>query len=158
MRYAEIVMIQGEEGRELTDALYAVEGVVVHGATAETIAAAIEHLTQWESGDEPEYDDEEVPLPWGTDDDIWVEGGYVLGAHRGLGYISLARVLDFTIRTTPQQMIGHGPTGYIEATVVHEPSGRVVTRESAGNEGRAIALASQRLDEMIHERIAEKRR
>lgn len=93
MKYAEIVMIQGVEGNTLTDRLYNVEGVLAHGATQETITEAVEYLAQWDTGDSPEYDSEEVPVAWGADD-MWYEGDYILSANLGLGYISLAKKLN----------------------------------------------------------------
>lgn len=87
MAYEQIVMIQGEEGRTLVDALYDVDGVVAHGATEESIDAAVAHLSQWDYGDNP-VDDSPA---WGTSDDVWEHAGYVLSANLGLGYIALAR-------------------------------------------------------------------
>lgn len=90
-KYIDIVMVQGEEGRELTDKLYNVEGVVAHGVTSESINAMIEHLSQWETADSPATEAKEYPS-WGSNDDIHTVGWYVLSANLGLGYVALARI------------------------------------------------------------------
>lgn len=87
--FASIVFVQGEEGREVTDALFNVEGVVQHGATDESVAEAIRYLSDWEHEDLMEWSE---TAPWGSQDDTWEQDGYVLAANSGLGYASLQLV------------------------------------------------------------------
>ena len=91
--YEEIVFIQGDEARALVDALFDVEGVVAHGATQQSITAAVEILAQYDGDDNVLYDVEKTPVPWSHDDKTWVEGQYILSAHLGLGHISLAKII-----------------------------------------------------------------
>ena len=88
MRYAEIVFMQGDEGRELTDSLCNVEGVVAHGATAKSITETIEYLSQWDMG---EYHDIREDTGAGAYDTVVEEGDYVLTYNLGLGYVGLMR-------------------------------------------------------------------
>lgn len=101
MIYAEIVMIQGEEGREYADRLFNVDGVVAHGATAESIEMIARELSNWDDGEMDGvtvYDSEEVPLAWTPDDKSWEEDWqgttYILSGNLGLGHVSLARKIS----------------------------------------------------------------
>lgn len=82
--FVSIVFAQGDEGREITDGLYA-DGI----ATEESILATFRHLLQWETGDEEVIDDE--PQHGASDEVFELPGGYVLTANRGLGYVGLER-------------------------------------------------------------------
>jgi len=90
MKYADIVFMQGDEGREVVDKLCNVEGVVAHGATAESITATIAHLSQWDFGDESEHTLRE-DIGAGFDDRVVEEGDYVLSWNLGIGYVGLYR-------------------------------------------------------------------
>lgn len=90
MAVASIIFLQGEEGREITDKLYDVEGVVARGATEESIAAAVEYLTQWDYG---EYHNVTEEAQHGTQDDVWELGKYTLTANLGLGYVGLSKTI-----------------------------------------------------------------
>lgn len=90
-RYVRIVFLDGDEGRDRTDELYNVEGVVNHGATAESITGAIGYLTGWDYADADDVHDERTA---GANDDTWQEGEYILTANSGLGYIGLERVIE----------------------------------------------------------------
>lgn len=85
-----IVFMQGDEGREVVDQLCNVEGVVAHGITVESVYAAVEHLKQWDYGDESEHSPEERE-PWGPHDEITQMDDYTLSWHLGLGYVGLYR-------------------------------------------------------------------
>lgn len=99
--YLPIVMIQGEEGRELADKLYNVEGVVSHGITQDSAAHMFDHLQQWDTGDdvpstfEPEWGSSD-DLTWSdsTFDGIPIIGSYVISSNLGLGYVSLSKVVE----------------------------------------------------------------
>jgi hypothetical protein len=93
VQYANIVFMQGDEGRELVDSLCQVEGVVAHGATAESITQTIEYLAQWDFGTESEYDIREE-IGAGTHDTTVEEGEYVLTWNLGLGYVGLMRKME----------------------------------------------------------------
>jgi hypothetical protein len=88
-RYASVVFLDGEEGRELVDMLTRTDGVVVHGATEETIATTATYLAQWDYADELDWWPAE---PWGSSDHTATVGRYVLAWNVGLGYVSLTRV------------------------------------------------------------------
>lgn len=88
--YANIVFMQDDEGREVVDSLCNVEGVVAHGATAESIMKTIEYLSQWDYGDESEYDIREE-IGAGTNDTVVEYDEYVLTYNLGLGYVGLMR-------------------------------------------------------------------
>ena len=90
MAVASIIFLHGEEGREIADKLYDVEGVVARGATKESIAAAVEYLTQWDYG---EYHDVTEDAQHGTQDDVWELGKYTLTANLGLGYVGLSKTI-----------------------------------------------------------------
>lgn len=95
MSFRRVVFIDGDEGREIVDRLTNTEGVVMRGATAETIAATIEHLSQWDNETGEVTDD----LGAGLHDrreDCDCGCGYVLTWHPGLGYVALAVNLDTT--------------------------------------------------------------
>ncbi len=93
--YQEIVFLQGDEAHEVLDKLCHVEGVVVHGATAESTIEAAEYLMQWDDGEGPQFDYD--PADWSMDtveefEDTKYEGqGYVMAYNVGHGYISLQR-------------------------------------------------------------------
>lgn len=87
----QIVYLDGEEGREIVDALYSVEGVVAHGRTAESISAAVDHLASWEAPGDAEITTE---IPWGSADQVDRLGDYFLSSNLGLGYVALARVVN----------------------------------------------------------------
>jgi hypothetical protein len=92
-KYMDIVFLQGDEGREVADRLFTVEGACAHGITAESAEEAVEYLSQWDYGDDDgELRDE---LPAGSNDAvIFADGGeYVLTAHLGLGYVGLSRIV-----------------------------------------------------------------
>lgn len=89
--YADVVFLDGEEGREVTDALFNVEGVVAHGVTEESIAAAFEYLKQWDYGDN--YGEMRDEIPAGSQDLVIIRVGYVMSANLGLGYVGLSRII-----------------------------------------------------------------
>jgi N6-adenosine-specific RNA methylase IME4 len=93
MRYANIVFMQGEEGHEVVDKLCNVEGVVAHGATAESITETIEYLSQWDFGTESEHDIRDS-IGAGTHDTVVEEGEYVLTYNLGHGYVGLMRKVE----------------------------------------------------------------
>lgn len=89
-RYVSIVFMDGDEGREVVDALTNTEGVLVHGPTERTLAEAVEHLSQWDNGEDEESKTTAEPA-WGPHDHIAYVGGYILAWNTGLGYVSLNR-------------------------------------------------------------------
>jgi hypothetical protein len=93
-KYMDIVFLQGDDGREVADRLFNVEGVVAHGITAESAREAVEYLSQWDYGDNDGELREEPPA--GTEDAIvYADGGeYVLTANLGLGYVGLSRIVS----------------------------------------------------------------
>lgn len=103
MRYVDIVFLQGndDEERDVVDRLYGREGtsILYYGVTAESIEATVEHLLQWETGDEGLVDTEpHTHGPWGTLDDVFhttdADTCLVLSANNGLGYAGLIRIID----------------------------------------------------------------
>ena len=90
MAVASIVFIDGEEGRELTDKLYNVEGVVAHGITEESVTEAVEYLKQWDMGEYDTVTDEEQH---GSRDDVMDHHEYTLSANLGLGYLALSKTI-----------------------------------------------------------------
>ena len=95
-RYARIVFLQGEEADEVLDKLERWEGgnsVVYHGHTDETVAAAVEHLAQWDFGDESEHDVHDEPAA-GPHDRTETVGDYVMSWNLGLSYVGLERKVD----------------------------------------------------------------
>lgn len=90
-KYSHIVFMQDDEGSEVVDRLTrCTDGFTVYGPTAETIAEAIEYLSQWDYGDD--YDVRDEPSA-GTSDDTVREGEYLLTWNTGLGYVGLERVI-----------------------------------------------------------------
>jgi len=89
-RYVNIVFMQGDEGRDVVDKLANVEDIMVRGATAESIAQAVEYLSQWDYGDDDIRDD----IGAGSDDTVVEHGGYVLTYNVGLGYVGLLRPIE----------------------------------------------------------------
>jgi hypothetical protein len=77
-----IIYLQGDEAAEALDILYA-DG----GPTAESIAATMAHLAQWDYGDAGEAHDVD-PDPYNS----VREGDYLMSWHYGLTWISLDRV------------------------------------------------------------------
>lgn len=91
--FAHIVYLAGDEASPVIDALYERESatsVVYHGPSDESVAAAIQTLSDWDYGD---YGDVSRDLGNGSADDVFYVGPYVLTSHLGLGYVSLSRVL-----------------------------------------------------------------
>jgi hypothetical protein len=86
--FTNVVFMQGDEGREVADRLFNVEGVVAHGIDSESAAEAVEYLRQWDYGDN---DDTSEELGNGTDDVVVFHDGYILTANLGLGYVGLSR-------------------------------------------------------------------
>jgi len=91
MKYVDIVFMQGDEGREVVDRLCNVEGILAHGATAESIAEAIEYLSQWDYGDDDNVRDDTGA---GTNDTTVEDDTYVLSWNLGLGYVGLLRKME----------------------------------------------------------------
>lgn len=91
-RYAEIIFDQGDEAAEVIDRLENIEdGWLVHGATEETIAAAIEHLLQWDYGEEPHTF---IEHPTGNHREREaIVGDLLLTWHLDLGYVALYRAV-----------------------------------------------------------------
>lgn len=86
--YATVVFMQGDEAYEVTDKLLNVEGVVMHGATEESVSEAIAYLSQWGMGEDMTWSES---APWGQQDHVWEAEGYILTASRGGGFVSLNR-------------------------------------------------------------------
>ena len=92
MTYTTVVFMQGEEAWSVIDKLENTEGVVRHGETAETIATAVEYLSQWDYGtetDDTETRDGEPALYPGDKDAK--HGGYTLVWNPQIGHVSLTR-------------------------------------------------------------------
>ena len=87
--YQDIVFMQGEEGREVVDKLCNVDGVVAHGATRESIERAIEHLSQWDFGDENPSPVVPAAVPLYDGDRDARMNGYVIVWNLGLGTVAL---------------------------------------------------------------------
>lgn len=90
MAYADIVFLQEgvqEDTQWAVDVLYNNEGIISYGVTEESLAATLEYLKQWEYGEEAVTDRD----PWGTSDDVFHIGEYVITANNGLGYVGLLR-------------------------------------------------------------------
>lgn len=87
-----VVFMDGEEGREVVHRLTNTDGVLVMGATEETIQETAEYLALWDYGEDHSLSDSE---PWGRYDDtaeVTVSGtDYILAWNTGLGYVSLQR-------------------------------------------------------------------
>lgn len=93
-KYANIVFMQDEEGREVVDKLCHVDGgVVAYGPTDQSITEAIAYLAQWDYGTESEHDIRE-DIGAGTHDTTVEEGEYVLTWNLGLGYVGLMRKVE----------------------------------------------------------------
>lgn len=99
MRFSNIVFIQDGEDGDQADILFNVEGIVAHGVTAESFAAVLEYLKQWDSGEDFDVTD---TLPAGSSDTVLFEddanpyrdGAYIISANLGLGYVGLSRVIN----------------------------------------------------------------
>jgi len=92
MTYTTVVFMQGEDAWSVIDGLENTEGVVMHGETAETIATAVEYLSQWDDGtetDDTETRDGELVLYPG--DKGTEHGGYTLVWNPQIGHVSLTR-------------------------------------------------------------------
>ena len=76
--YIEIVFFQGSEADEPLDILE------VKGEEA-----CMEYCKQWDYGD-GFY--ESPAIPWGSDDDLFQDGAYILAYNTKLGYVGLCRV------------------------------------------------------------------
>jgi len=85
-----IVFTQGDEADEVFEMLYDIDGVVWSGPYEEGIVKAVEHLKQWDFGEESEHTPYEKE-PWGTSDQTVEHDGYVLAWNSHLGYVSLNR-------------------------------------------------------------------
>ena len=101
--FADIVFMQGAEGREIVDQIERVDGVVAYGPTDESVADAIVHLSQWDQGDIPNRVYANVADVAGSRDQLTERGvdgtSYVLSWNLGLGYVSLYRRMTETSRT-----------------------------------------------------------
>lgn len=84
----QIVFLQDEEAQPYLDALYNVDGILVQGATDESITATIRKLWDFDYG---EYT---AGFESGTQDDMWDKGQYVLSANYDLRYISLGTLVE----------------------------------------------------------------
>jgi hypothetical protein len=100
MRTVNVVFVESseemfDESTTLFDKLYNVEGVVLHGATHESVWAVAEHLSQWDNGELDEREDSAEP---GNYEDVWdcrINGTlYTLYAHRSIGYVGLNAHID----------------------------------------------------------------
>lgn len=93
--YVNVIFIQDDEDG-IIDTLYNIDGIVIHGATEESIQAAGEYLAQWDFGEETDMaHTEEGDNPAGSRDDEWnvTVGGidYVIAANAMLGYVGMTR-------------------------------------------------------------------
>lgn len=91
-RFLEVVFMQGEEADEILDSLERREGAVLQGATAETIADAVETLAQWDGPDNDGRLSSAVPCGWGDrvashtvgGDVYWMVWSAIRAPHVGL--------------------------------------------------------------------------
>lgn len=86
--YVNIIFMQGDEGRAVTDALEHCQGITAYGATAPSIEAVIDYLAQWDQGDTAYHDLTDEPRAGSGDRTARVDG-YVLSWNLGLGYVGL---------------------------------------------------------------------
>lgn len=88
-----IVFMQDEEASAVLDTLGNIKGVVIYGHTEKSVAATVEHLSQWDTGDDnftPEVKTLD-PVGWNEKRVEW--GGYVLTWNYGPSYVSLDRLV-----------------------------------------------------------------
>ncbi|HUG50155.1 MAG TPA: hypothetical protein VLZ78_04080 [Terrimesophilobacter sp.] len=96
-RFVEAVFLQGDDGWTIVDQLMNTEGVVMHGATDESIVKACEALAEYvpdELDHLERHTFEELEARMGTHDRVVRNGDYVMNWHTGLGYIGLAVKVD----------------------------------------------------------------
>lgn len=101
MPYQSIVFMQGDDANEPLDMLYnreSADSIVYHGPTAESVAATLEYLRQWDYGEPTEQYD--VPAS-GTSDDVWVSdcGSYRMSANLSYGYVGLERIITLPVES-----------------------------------------------------------
>lgn len=87
-----IVYMQDSEADTVLDTLGNIDGVVIFGHTEESVAATVEHLSQWDQGgdlDQP-Y---ELPDTVGTERRV-EHNGYVLTWNYSPSYVSLDRLVE----------------------------------------------------------------
>lgn len=100
IRTVNVVFLESSEemfrdtDRPVFDVLYNVEGIILKGATHESVWAVADYLVQWDNAD---LDEREDAAP-GAYDDEWDcrIGGtlYTLYANRDLGYVGLNAQID----------------------------------------------------------------
>ena len=102
MSWITVVFMDGDEADEAFHLLYDIDGVVWSGPYAESIERTVEHLSQWDYGEESEhtvYDTE----PWGSSDRTIEHDEYVLAWNTHLGYISLSRRVSTPVERTTDE-------------------------------------------------------
>jgi hypothetical protein len=90
MSWHNIVFLQGEEADKVFEMIFDIDGVVWRGPYAERLAPAVEHLAQWDNGDESEHSPTDEP-EFGPPDDTFEHNGYTLAWNTHHGYVSLNR-------------------------------------------------------------------
>ena len=92
--YEPVVFMQGDDANEPLDILYNREPGHTFpyylGPTAESIAAAVAYLAQWDYGEPAEASG--TPS-CGTAGDVWEQDGYLMSASLGYGHIGLERIV-----------------------------------------------------------------
>lgn len=80
-KYETIVYMQGDDARPYLEKL--------ENGGSDEHKAVIEELKQWETGEGEVSEDK----PWGSKDEWWEEGDYVLSYNNHLDYISLTKII-----------------------------------------------------------------
>lgn len=90
MSWHSIVFVQGEEADKVFEMLYEIDGVLWSGPYAETIERTVEHLSQWDSGEESEHSPTDEPQ-FGSESRTAEHNGYTLAWDTHMGCLSLNR-------------------------------------------------------------------
>jgi hypothetical protein len=88
MNVIPIVFMQDEEASEVLDTLGNIDGVCIFGHTEESVAATVEYLSHWDSGDSREFQPIEDTV--GTEKRV-EHGDYVLTWNYTPSYVALDR-------------------------------------------------------------------
>lgn len=96
MRYAQIVFMDGDEGREVVDSIERLDHPTAYGPTDRSVVEAVAYLVQWDMGEESEHDVRDSSSAGPTDRDARVDHAgstYVLSWNFLLGHVALERII-----------------------------------------------------------------
>jgi len=87
-----ILFVQDDEADEILSMLTNIKGCVIYGPTEESVKRTVEHLVQWDQGEDEFATVERLQAPVGNERRLEF-GGYVITYNHGPAYVSFDRVV-----------------------------------------------------------------